>query len=145
LDVYPGDKVDMEVWTYFEGSSGYGTTAPALTTLITSVAQAFGGSPAGTDQSISIYNGVDNAISTFGIGGNRGDSQPAAYLNYILFDKDYNVINMVWTPVTGYNVRQKISIPTVNVKEAGYIFVYLSYEDESNNYVQFDDLKITHT
>jgi RHS repeat-associated protein len=31
------------------------------------------------------------------------------------------------------------------VKEAGYIFVYLSYEDQSNNYVYFDDFKITHT
>jgi hypothetical protein len=28
--------------------------------------------------------------------------------------------------------QQKISIPTVNITEPGYIFVYLSYEGESN-------------
>src|SRR5262245_7138171 len=38
-----------------------------------------------------------------------------------------------------------MTIPQVTVKEAGYMFVYLSYEDQSNNYVYFDDFKVTHT
>jgi RHS repeat-associated protein len=48
-------------------------------------------------------------------------------------------------PASALNTKTKISIPTVDVKDAGYIFVYLSYEDESNNYVEFDDFKVTHT
>jgi RHS repeat-associated protein len=48
-------------------------------------------------------------------------------------------------PSSAYLANQRISIPTVNVTEVGYIFVYLSYEDQSDNYVEFDDLKITHT
>ena len=74
------------------------------------------------------------------VGGNLGDSNPVAYLNYILFDNNYNVLDMGWTAAIGYNSKQKISIPTVDVTEPGYIFVYLSYENESNNYVNFDDL-----
>ena len=31
------------------------------------------------------------------------------------------------------------------MREAGYVFVYLSYENESNNWVYFDDFKVTHT
>ncbi|MCC5758114.1 RHS repeat-associated core domain-containing protein, partial [Klebsiella pneumoniae] len=41
--------------------------------------------------------------------------------------------------------KQKLSFPTKTIKEEGYIFVYLSYEDESNTWVYFDDLKVTHT
>jgi RHS repeat-associated protein len=41
--------------------------------------------------------------------------------------------------------KQKLSFSTLNIKEAGYLFVYLSYDDDSNNYVYFDDFKITHT
>src|SRR5258708_2301815 len=56
-------------------------------------------------------------------------------------------MDMGWqaVPASALNTQQKISLPTVNVKEAGYIFVYLSYEDQSNNYVEFDDMKITLT
>jgi RHS repeat-associated protein len=41
--------------------------------------------------------------------------------------------------------KQQVTIPTVTAKQAGYIFVYLSYEDQSNNYVYFDDFKVTIT
>src|SRR5690606_17596473 len=41
--------------------------------------------------------------------------------------------------------KQKLSFATINVKEAGYLFVYLSYDNNSNNWVYFDDFKITHT
>ena len=41
--------------------------------------------------------------------------------------------------------KQKLSFATINVKEAGYLFVYLSYDNSSNNWVYFDDFKITHT
>src|SRR5258706_7377220 len=76
-----------------------------------------------------------------------GDTQPNTYLNYILFDKNYKVMDMGWTavPSSANFAQQKISIPTVTAKEAGYIFVYLSYEDQSNNWVYFDDFKVTFT
>lgn len=48
-------------------------------------------------------------------------------------------------PSSALNTQQLISIPTVQITQPGYIFVYLSYESESNNYVQFDDFKVTHS
>lgn len=51
-----------------------------------------------------------------------------------------------WTaaPATTFT-KQKLSFPTKNITEAGYLFVYLSYDNDSNNWVYFDDLKVTHT
>ena len=79
LAVYPGDNVDLEVWEYHEGTSGFGTSGTPINTLITNVAGAFGGVSGAPDISGSIYNGVNSAISNFGTGGNQGNSQPAAY------------------------------------------------------------------
>gem|GEM_PF-4684961 len=91
-------------------------------------------------------SGVSNALNGIGTGANQGDTQPAAYLNYILFDQNYKLMNAGWQVVpTGSFSRQHVTMPTVTAKEAGYIFVYLSYEDQSNNYVYFDDFRVTVT
>ncbi|MBS1491346.1 MAG: RHS repeat-associated core domain-containing protein [Bacteroidetes bacterium] len=56
------------------------------------------------------------------------------------------MIDAGWNVVpTGAFSQQYVSIPTVTAKEAGYVFVYLSYEDQSNNWVYFDDFKVTVT
>ncbi len=146
LKVYPGDKVDMEVWSYYENASGYGSTNNTATTMITAIATAFGGVSGALGETGLIYNGVNSAIAGFGLGANPGDTQPSAFLNYILFDQQYNVVTMGWKRVAGGAFTKQIdSLSNIKVKEAGYIFIYLSYEDLSNNYVYFDDFKVTHT
>lgn len=72
---------------------------------------------------------------------------PAAFLNYIPFDKDYNVLTAGWeaVPPSANFAKQQISIPTIDITETGYIFAYLSYENESNNRIYFDDFEIVHT
>lgn len=146
LKVYPGDKIDMEAWVYYEGTSGWSSTSTGVGTLITNVAAAFGGVSGGSGESGAIYSGVSGAYGVTGMAGNQGDSQPSAYLNYILFDKDYKFLNAGFTAVPDANfAKQNVSVPTVNISEAGYIFIYLSYEGQSNNWIYFDDFKVTHT
>jgi RHS repeat-associated protein len=145
LHVYPGDMVDLEVWEYHEGSSGFGTTSTPASTLITMLAGAFATGVPAVDAKIT--SGVNSGVTAWGPGGgNQGDSRPAAYLNYILFDKNYNVLNMGWqlAPDATFT-KQKLSFSTINIKAEGYLFAYLSYDDDSNNWVYFDDLKVTHT
>ncbi len=96
LHVFPGDKVDIEVWEYHEGSSGFGTSSTASPVLINLVSTAFGGVSGGSGESSAIYSGVDEAITAFGSGGNQGAGRQAAYLNFILFDKNYNVLDAGW-------------------------------------------------
>lgn len=147
IKVFPGDKIDAEVWAYYEASSGYGTSSLGQAAMITAIASGFGGVSGGGGESGSIFNGVNSALGAFGLGGNAGDNAPAAYLNYILFDQQYKLLTMGWirVPTSAYFSKQKVNLAQVNVKEAGYVFVYLSYEDQSNNYVYFDDFKVTHT
>ncbi|MFO0507730.1 MAG: RHS repeat-associated core domain-containing protein, partial [bacterium] len=147
LKVYPGDKVDMETHCYYESASGYGSTNSTVATMLTSIASAFGGVSGGAGESGSIFNGINSALDQIGLAPNLGDGRPSAYLNYILFDQQYKVVDMGWTavPSTASFAKQKISIPQITVKEAGYMFVYLSYETASNNWVYFDDFKVTQT
>lgn len=145
--VYPGDTIHAEVGSYYESGSGYGTGSPAVAVLVSAVASAFGGISSGGGESGLIYDGIDAAFGAFGLGGNQGDDVPAAYLNYILFDQRYNVLDMGWKPVTSSSYFNKavIAFDPIPIKEAGYIFVYLSYENESNAFVYFDDFKVNHT
>ena len=147
MKVFTGDKIDVEVYAYYEQSSGWGTTNAPLTTLVTAIAGAFGGVSGAVGESGSIFSGVNTALGGFGLGPNAGDGAPSAFLNYILFDKNYKVMNMGWkvVPTTAKFAKQRVTLPTINVKEAGYLFTYLSYEDQSNNYVYFDDYKVTYT
>jgi RHS repeat-associated protein len=88
---------------------------------------------------------VNSALNGFVPPGNQGSNRPAAYLNYILFDANYNVLDVgaQVAPATTFT-QQKLSFNTLNIKEPGYVFVYLSYDNESSNWVYFDDFKITH-
>ncbi|MFM9839311.1 MAG: DUF6443 domain-containing protein [Cyclobacteriaceae bacterium] len=147
MKVYPGDKVDMETYAYYESASGYGSSNNTVTAMVTSIASAFGGVSGGAGESGSIFSGINSALTNVGLGPNQGDGVPSAYLNYILFDQQYKVVDMGWTavPATANFAKQKISIPQITVKEAGYMFVYLSYETASNNWVYFDDFKVVQT
>jgi RHS repeat-associated protein len=111
------------------------------------IATAFGGVSGGGGESQAIYDGVSEAITGFGAGGgNQGSNRPAAYINYLLFDKDYNPLDMGYTVVPDVTfTKQQLSIPTLNIEEEGYVFVYLSYDNDSPNWVYFDDFKVTHT
>jgi RHS repeat-associated protein len=147
VKVYAGDKIDLSVSSYFTNSSGFGTSNQTVAAMLTSLAAAFGGVNGGAGEPGQIYSGLNSALTNFGLGPNTGNTAPAAYLNYILFDQAYKVVDMGWSrvPASALNTKQQITIPQLTVKEAGYVFVYLSYEDLSNNFAYFDDFQIVHT
>ncbi|MFN9499932.1 MAG: RHS repeat-associated core domain-containing protein, partial [Chryseotalea sp.] len=148
LKVYPGDKVEMEVWCYHENSTGWGNTAISTSAFIAQLAGAFGGVSGASGESGRIYSGVNEAYGGGATGTQaNGDTNPSAYLNYIVFDENYKFLKMnyIAVPASAFYNKQKISLPAVDIQKTGYVFVYLSYNAQSNNYVNFDDFKITHT
>lgn len=151
LRVYPGDKIDASVYAYHENSSGYGTSA-SLGTMITAIAGAFGGVSGGTGEAGAIYDDFAEAITTTGLGGNRGDAQPSAWLNYIFFDENdgFDLVNQddnagfELVPAGAFMNRTLMNLNVPVIKKPGYLYIYLSYENESPNWVYFDDLNVTY-
>jgi RHS repeat-associated protein len=146
IGVYPGDVMDLEVYAYYEGTSGFGGTNQTMSTIISSVANVLKAGLSPPD-AIRLTNGVNSAYTSFGQPGNLGDSRPTAYLNYILLNKDMKLMDMGWKPVpsTANGAWQKVSFPSITIKEAGFMYVYLSYEGVGTNWVYFDELSIGHT
>jgi hypothetical protein len=80
--------------------NGNSKTTITLGSMITSVTTALTNATSLPDPSGLKSAGASNALNTFGDGSNQGDTAPAAFLNYILFDLNYKVIDAGWKPIT---------------------------------------------
>ncbi|HEY8937292.1 MAG TPA: RHS repeat-associated core domain-containing protein, partial [Cyclobacteriaceae bacterium] len=79
-------------------------------------------------------------------------SGPKAYLNWLVFDKNYVLITSksgytrmtTAAKETGQDVAHEYLSGTVTISDPGYVYVYLSNEEGTNPYeVYFDDFKVT--
>ncbi|HEX5172128.1 MAG TPA: DUF6443 domain-containing protein, partial [Cyclobacteriaceae bacterium] len=141
LKVYPGDLIDAQVSAYYPTASGL-TQASRTTMAATLIDLMSGGSQA-------IIDGINTAYNTTGnpdivLAPDQGSTKPSAFLNYILFDEGYHVLEAKSAALGSANTLHVIPMPQVNVKEAGILFIYLSYDNNNTNPVYFDELKITH-
>lgn len=143
LMVYPGDKLTLSVEGFYGG--GDGSSQVDAQALITAVAGLFGGVNGGTTEKQAIYNSFDNAINPLngGFGTHTPDAENvAAYLNYIIFDKDMKVLQYGYEPMSGDAVGTPLTmeINTVSPGE-GILYTYLT--NESGTEVYFDDFSVT--
>lgn len=144
LKVFPGDKINASVSAYYEGVSSM-TRAP-FQTMAAALISAMSGTTPVVDGSMSLaYTNSENALPGFGLSPFQGSSRPSAFINYILFDQNYVPKAAQSVPVgDSPNTRHQIQLPEIEVKELGYVFIYLSYDNESTAPVSFDDFKITY-
>jgi RHS repeat-associated protein len=143
MKVFPGDVVNAQVMAYYTSGSGF-TQAP-LAAIVNAVASVLvGGSPAVTTEISNAYTNSNQGNGSLLLAPYQGSNKPSAFLNYILFDEEYKVIEAKSSPVGAANVLHAVVLPTIQVKELGYLFVYLSYDNESAHWVHFDELSITH-
>jgi len=148
LEVAPGDELDLSVWGYYEGTGGFNSTVSSGG-LITAVAAAFGGLSGVGGEAGQIFNGIDDALTSVVFSGSNStpSTDPAAYLNYLVFDKNYNFIaaKSGFKKIPGDDPLVKHEMThSLSIDQPGYIFVYVSNESDVN-YVHFDELEITHT
>jgi RHS repeat-associated protein len=141
--VFPGDQINGTVQAYYNTSGTF--SQAASTALITALQTAIMGG--------AIVDGaIQTAYTTTGnpaiaLGGFKGSAQPSAYLNFILFDENYVPLKAKSFPVQNTaGVRHTVAFDqTLQVDQLGYLFVYLSYDNENTIPVYFDELKITYT
>ncbi|WP_420385815.1 RHS repeat domain-containing protein [Roseivirga sp.] len=105
-----------------------------------------GASPAGSETA-NITSSINANAGNIFVGQNELDANsPRAYLNYILFDKDFDYVDAGFAQVTNdtINDHQRLYLERA-INEAGFIYVYVSNESNTAHDVYFDDLRLTHT
>ncbi|MEM9859238.1 MAG: DUF6443 domain-containing protein [Bacteroidota bacterium] len=146
LPVGAGDEVNLEVYAYYEGGSGYNNTI-SLAAMVAAVAGAFGGVNGGTEAQQAVYNGFDGAIGT--VGGTSSSNVPAAYLNYAFFDENLVSYQTGFKQISGVaNLNhERISFDgeVLQASKPGFMYVWVSNNSATTHWVYFDDLKVTLT
>lgn len=152
IKVYPGDQISAIAYSYYPGGATYNSN---LASIAANVSTVFGGVAGAAGDPGAINQNVGTAYVSPGmLGGHSGSTTaPSAYLNYVLFDKDYNPIQGKSFPITKVAGQiNPVSLDDGNghsyitAQELGYIFIYLSYENINTNTgteVYFDDFTIT--
>jgi len=147
LAVFPGDTVKMEVYAkYTEPSSN--TYEGAITGMAGEIAGAFG-NPVVTEGGQYLSEVVDVALAG-GAAFSSGDNNvPRAYLQYLLFDKDYVLHQSGFVQISssanGISAPFDHLVMDVPIDKSGFIYIYTANEtDDPAVNAYFDDLKITH-
>src|SRR5690606_7402489 len=145
----PGDVVDIDVFVKYIDPDQQNWT-PLLNNLVAAISipsggiLVDGGLPGSLGNEALPFTPIDNDTQAGGA--------PKAYLNYILTDRDFVPVEMGSKPVTsaareyGQNgTHERLFFDDIVVREAGYMYVYISNEVEQWVDVFVDDVKITHT
>jgi len=153
LSVMPGDTVKAEVHAkYLDTNSSNWTTA--LNNLITSIANST--APVGTFVDGGAVGSTGGVTAPFGGLLNKGSetgTAPKAYLNYLIFDRNYVLLNGGFVRMSE-NAREygqdgaheKLAAQFV-ITQPGYVYIYLSNDNAAlggaNVETYWDDMKIT--
>ncbi len=160
LSVMPGDTITAEVYgKYFAGSSG---NDPALVSAIATI-----GTPGGSSVFIDGAGYSSAGTATYPFSGlldhDDDDDGPRAYLNYMVFDRNFNPLNSGFKrlstgarehgDVNGHTgldysgtMPERIAFENNDaliITEPGYVYIWLSNEEETPVEVFFDDFKVT--
>ncbi len=144
MAVSPGDQVNIEAYAYHKG--GYSNNGSiSQGSVVAAIAAAFGGVSGGSAEQQAIYDLFNANAATVFVGGSGTASNPKAYLNYILFDQDFNYQDAGYAQVSNTaNTHQMLTL-SKSITKGGYIYVYVSNESNSNFDVFFDDVRVTHS
>jgi RHS repeat-associated protein len=155
LSVMPGDTLDLEVWGKYLSAN---IKDPNLASLINSVNNGIAGVGVVVDG--STYATATGNLFLFNDGflnkSDDTDPGPKAFLNYLVFDRDYNHIKAKsgYIKLSDKPAEDGTGVPfeqltaRIIIDQPGYVYAYLSNDNVSlgGNIVEvyFDDFKVTH-
>ena len=153
LSVMPGDTIKAEVYAKYVDTNSANWTA-ALSTLLSQVASNAAGVVMIDAASYNTSGSTSLPVTPIDHSGDSG-TPPKAYLNYIFINRNYDLASLRLLPVrmtgtakeSGNDVAHEKIVLTEIVKEAGYVYIYLSNDNlalgGSQIEVYFDDFKVT--
>jgi RHS repeat-associated protein len=144
--VYPGDKVKVQAYAKYEAGGSTPTSGFANALLQAFMLNTPGVGEAGTPSSaLNAWGGlIDEGVQ-------EGGTAPQAFVNVVVFDKDYNLLDAAWDQINEDAEQMGVSpdvahdemMKEYTIKEAGFVYLYVSNNSPVNVY--FDDVTITHT
>jgi RHS repeat-associated protein len=154
LKVMSGDTISVQT-KYFYKLEGQNTSSNQ-NNLLNQVLNAFGGTgnPAipGNKETAGQINGqvftpgfIPSIINMLKDNtGQNNPGKPKAYLNFILFDEQFNMVpgNSLVRQVSTSDALADITVPFQRMQKNGYLYIYLSNESPMNVY--FDNLVVNH-
>jgi RHS repeat-associated protein len=141
FSVMPGDVVSIQ------GYAKYGTpttTATNYAGFVTSLLSAFSLPTPVAGETGTASSGV-NTFGNWEIGalGNSNGTDPVKiFVSIILFDRNYNFIDVAYQASTASGAMMSKSY---TVREPGFAYLYISNEHPYQMNTYFDDVTITHT
>ena len=151
FSVMPGDTIKAEVFVKYQNLISNTSGLSAFATALTS---AFGLNSTMVGDPGSAYNALNSYGTLIAGGYNHSDdiNAPKAFLNILLFDKDYNFVDAAYKQIGNGDIQtgtvkapHGLLFTDKIVTQAGYAFVFISNENPTQVDVYFDDLKITHS
>lgn len=155
IAVMPGDLITAEVYAKYVDTNTNNWNA-VLNNLMATIANST--APAGTFVDGGAAGSIGGTTFPFiGTLTRTGDSGtgPKAYLNYLIFDKNYvyksgGFKRLSATPKeTGTDVaHERLAFDgahQITITEPGYVYIYISNENDTQVDVYFDDFKVTQT
>jgi RHS repeat-associated protein len=143
LRVFPGDVIHAEVYAKYLNQTGTSTNfAPFANVLVASfgLTGATGGEGLLAKNALGNYGGAVVAA-----GGSGSTSTPKAFITILLFDQNYNFLDVSYQQVGATANTYELLSRDYTVREPGYAYIYLSNENQTLVDVYFDDLKIINT
>lgn len=147
MEVNPGDVVDLEVYARYANLT---STNSSVSTLLSSLISAFslsssGGSGLTGEDAYNSFSTIFSGGPFIGPGDYEDEDAPKAYLNYILFDEEFIPVDFGFDQVSenAATAHEYLSLH-VKVQQKGYLYIYLSNENNKLVDVFFDDLKVIH-
>jgi RHS repeat-associated protein len=148
--VVPGDNIKATVYVKYSPVQGQGGN---LVNFAAALTGAFNLSPTMPGEAGSAYS----ALEAYGAGiasGGRSDEEPnwpKGYLNILVFDKDFNLVDFAFEQVNTTCAQgagalvphQKLS-RELTIRHPGYAYVFLSNESPYEQYMGFDDMEVVH-
>ncbi|MGC3945456.1 MAG: Ig-like domain-containing protein [Chryseolinea sp.] len=150
FSVMPGDKITAKVYAKYTGASGQPSALSGFATALTS---AFGLAPAGVVDGPTAYGALNDIGAILATGDHPGDDddRPKAYLNVLVFDKNYHLIDFAfdqlgeeyWQIGAVKSAHDELLVE-VNIRQPGYVYTFLSNEEPYELQVGFDDYDLKH-
>ena len=130
-------------------------TASNLSGFAAALTGAFGVTAASTGEALKTFTALNNVggIVAGGGGNNNQSGFPKLFVNILLFDRNYNLVDAAWQQIDGGEqpVGNGTKLPhdymsaEMTAKEAGFAYLYFSNENASLIEFYIDDVTMSYT